>query len=152
MENLIVANKWLKSDTNYQMSVILARIHCWHLVLSPGWHRIISFQRRGRWHDPKVIVNQKGHYQKNGTCTSETNLYPYTSHSVARCVGPIQSSRGVGLHGHINFPILSVSDLSQRSMPVIMHNMLWCTKTRGHDQWWIHHEQHISQWLCSNWD
>ncbi len=65
---------------------------------------------------------------KNGTCTSETNLYPYTSHSVARCVGPIQSSRGVGLHGHINFPILSVSDLSQRSMPVIMHNMLWCTK------------------------
>lgn len=48
------------------MSVILAWIHCWHLVLSSGWHRIISFQGRGRWHDPKVIVIQKGHYQKMG--------------------------------------------------------------------------------------
>lgn len=73
---------------------------------------------------------------KAGTCTSETNLYPYASHSVARCVGPIQSSRGLGLHRHINFPILIVSDLSQRSMPAIMHNMLWCTKTRGHDSAW----------------
>lgn len=84
---------------------------------------------------PQMNLNQKGHSSERNP--PETNIQPGASHSEACRVSPIQRSRGVGLHKRINFPILSISDLSQRSMPVIMHNMLWCTETTGHDSEWL---------------